>query len=320
MITGTLRRLFRSRTIDRPSSSGMLRSSTIEIGHAALDLLAQALAAVAQGHGEAVHLQIVADHLAGGRLVIDDNDVLALAHASRIFSLASFGGCRQRDGEGRALARSGAVRPSPCRHAYQQSVSRSTARGPSSFRHRSAWQKAAENGRKDGRDPPATGPGPGRARGSGRSRHPRRPSISILPPIGLYLIALLTRLSIASRIRSPSHMTCARARPTTVRSSAACSRPAAGSSRRSPCTSAREVHRLAADRDVERVGHRVRDQMSTICVSRLVASRMWSTCDEAAFLRRHRAADQLFQHFGPAENDARADSSGRARPCRASRS
>src|SRR5262249_59296102 len=38
--------------------------------------------AVAQGDGEAVHFEVVADHLAGRRLVIDDEDVLALAHDS----------------------------------------------------------------------------------------------------------------------------------------------------------------------------------------------------------------------------------------------
>ena len=51
-----------------------------EIGHLGLDLAAQTLAAVAQRYGEAVHFQIVADHLASGCLVIDDDDMRARAH------------------------------------------------------------------------------------------------------------------------------------------------------------------------------------------------------------------------------------------------
>jgi hypothetical protein len=72
-----------------------------EIGHAGLDRAAQALAAVAQRHGEAVHLEIIADHLAGRRLVVDNDDVRALGH-DRSLSRAVYG-------KGRALSGPGAV-------------------------------------------------------------------------------------------------------------------------------------------------------------------------------------------------------------------
>ena len=83
--------------IDSPSSSGMLRSSTTRSGTSVSTARAQALAAVAERHVEAVHLEVVADHVAGRRLVVDDEDVLLLGHA------ASFIDARQCDGEGRAL-------------------------------------------------------------------------------------------------------------------------------------------------------------------------------------------------------------------------
>src|SRR5204863_2935974 len=55
-----------------------------EIGHAAFDGAAQALAAVAQRHVKAMHLEIIADHFAGRRLVVDDDDVRVLGHDSSV--------------------------------------------------------------------------------------------------------------------------------------------------------------------------------------------------------------------------------------------
>ena len=86
MMTGTLPDCFRKRISESPSSSGMLRSSTTRSGLRLLDRGAQRLAAVAERHVEAVHLQVVADHVAGGGLVVDDEDVLLLAHAASVSS------------------------------------------------------------------------------------------------------------------------------------------------------------------------------------------------------------------------------------------
>ncbi len=68
--------------MESPSSSGMLRSSTTRSGTLVAIAARKALAAVAQRYREAVHLEIIADHLAGRRLVIDDKDVLAVAHVT----------------------------------------------------------------------------------------------------------------------------------------------------------------------------------------------------------------------------------------------
>ncbi len=87
-----------------------------------------------------------------------------------------------------------------------------------------------------------------------------RPRCSMRPPIGEYLMALLTRLSIASRRRSGSPLTVRRPAPSiAMRCSLAC-RAAAGWSRPPRCTSAGDVDRLPPDADVERVRHGVGQQ------------------------------------------------------------
>ena len=61
----------------------LLRHIEIEddqVRHLLRDGLAQAVAAVAQAHAEAVHAQIVPDHFARGLLVIHHDDVLRLGH------------------------------------------------------------------------------------------------------------------------------------------------------------------------------------------------------------------------------------------------
>src|SRR5207253_3656376 len=55
-----------------------------EIGHLGLDDAAQAFSAVAQRHAKTMHLEVIADHLAGRRLVVDDDDVRALGHDSSV--------------------------------------------------------------------------------------------------------------------------------------------------------------------------------------------------------------------------------------------
>jgi hypothetical protein len=72
MTTGTRVRCLISRMIERPSSSGMLRLRR--------DRGAQAAATVAERDREAVHAQVVADYLAGRRLVVDHHDVLRPGH------------------------------------------------------------------------------------------------------------------------------------------------------------------------------------------------------------------------------------------------
>src|SRR5262249_47789424 len=62
----------------------------IEVEHheigcgACLDRAAQAFSAVAQRYGKAVHPEVIAHHLAGRRLVVHDDDVLALAHGNSV--------------------------------------------------------------------------------------------------------------------------------------------------------------------------------------------------------------------------------------------
>jgi hypothetical protein len=63
----------------------LLRHVQIEdnqVGHLLGDRVAQAAAAIAQAHVKSVHAQIVAHHIARGLLVVDDHDVLHLAHAT----------------------------------------------------------------------------------------------------------------------------------------------------------------------------------------------------------------------------------------------
>src|SRR6185312_8966155 len=64
----------------KPVFLGHVEVEHDEVGHAGLDLLAQAFAAVAQRDAETVHLEVIADHLAGRRLVVDNDDVRALGH------------------------------------------------------------------------------------------------------------------------------------------------------------------------------------------------------------------------------------------------
>ena len=53
-----------------------------EVGLGLLNRGAKRFSAVAEGDVEAVHLQVVADHVAGGGLVVDHEDVLLLGHCA----------------------------------------------------------------------------------------------------------------------------------------------------------------------------------------------------------------------------------------------
>ena len=100
---------------------------------------------------------------------------------------------------------------------------------------------------------------------------------AMLPPIGLYLIALLTRLSIASRIRSASHKVRSRCAGTeTVM--ACCLLTAEGLLASATSVTSAEIS-TGSRRMVMSKASAIASLMrwSTIAVSRLVASRMCST-------------------------------------------
>src|SRR6267154_1460649 len=168
-----------------------------QIGHARFDRAAQALAAVAQRHGEAVHLQIIADHLAGRRLVIDDDDVLALGHD---ISVAGKMTVKVDPCPGPELL---AVTWPPC-----MSMMRLTMESPRPVELSPAVGLADSRWKRPNNRPRSSGdsPAPSSVIRIMVLFCSRLTATAILPPIGLYLMALRTRLSIASRIRSASHM------------------------------------------------------------------------------------------------------------------
>src|SRR5207237_8927698 len=63
-----------------PVSPRHVHSEPHRTGPAGFDRAGQALAALAQRPAEAVHLQVTPAHLAGRRLVIDNDDMLILRH------------------------------------------------------------------------------------------------------------------------------------------------------------------------------------------------------------------------------------------------
>src|SRR5258706_1388016 len=188
----------------------LLRHIEIEhhqIGHAGFDRAAQAFAAVAQRHGKAVHLQIIADHLAGRRLVIDDDDVLALGHD---ISVAGKMTVKVDPCPGPALL---AVTWPPC-----MSMMRLTMESPRPVELSPAVGFADSRWKRPNNPPRSSGDSPPPSSGVGVMLLvcSRLTATAILPPIGLDLMALLTRLSIASRIRSASHMVTKFGGPDTV--------------------------------------------------------------------------------------------------------
>src|SRR6202035_2487141 len=168
-----------------------------EIGHAGIDRAAQALAAVAQRHGKTVHLEVVADHLARRRLVVDNDNMRALAHG---VSVAGNMTVNVEPCPGPALS---AVTWPPC-----MSIMRLTIDRPSPVELSPAVGLAESRWKRPNRRPRSSGdrPAPSSAMRITVLLPSWFTSTPILPPIGEYLMALLTRLSIASRIRSASHM------------------------------------------------------------------------------------------------------------------
>src|SRR5712671_120023 len=168
-----------------------------EIGHVDFDRAAQALAAVAKRHGKAVHLEVLADHLAGRRLVIDNDNVLALGHE---ISVAGNMTVKVDPCPGPSLS---AVTRPPC-----ISIMRLTIESPRPVELSPAVGFADSRWKRPNNRPRSSGdrPAPSSAMRMMVLFCSWETTTAILPPIGLYLMALLMRLSIASRIRSESHM------------------------------------------------------------------------------------------------------------------
>src|SRR5258707_4732637 len=156
-----------------------------KVGHAVLDGAAQAFAPVAQRHVETVHPEVVADHLAGRRLVVDDDDMRTLGHD---VSVAGSVTVKVDPRPGPAL--SAATWP-PC-----MSMIRLTIESPRPVELSPAVGFADSRWKRPTKRPRASGDSP--APSSAMRITVLEPSwvtpTMILPPIGEYLIALLTRV------------------------------------------------------------------------------------------------------------------------------
>src|SRR6266516_3539491 len=165
-----------------------------QVRHLLRDGLAQTDTAIAQADVEAMHAQIVSDHFAGGLFVVHHDDVLRWGHVTGnvILNVAPF--------PGPALSTS--IRP-PCRSTIRLTIERprpvevSPAVGFAERR----WKRPNSREMSSG-DRPA----PWSLTCTSIPPSSCVTKRSMAPPIGLYLTALLTRLSIASRMRSASHM------------------------------------------------------------------------------------------------------------------
>src|SRR3954469_11596430 len=181
----------------KPVFLGHVEVEHDEVRHVGLDHAAQAFAAVAQRDAETVHLEVIADHLAGRRLVVDDDDVRALGH---VVSVAGSVTVNVDPCPGPALS---AVTWPPCMSIIRLTIEspRPVELSPAVGLAESRWNRPNSRPRSSG-DRPA----PWSVMRMTVLLSPWLTSTVILPPIGLYLMALLKRLSIASRIRSASHM------------------------------------------------------------------------------------------------------------------
>ena len=144
-----------------------------------------------------MHLQVIADHLAGRRLVVDNDNMLGLGHD---ISVAGKITVKVEPCPGPGLL---AFTWPPC-----MSMMRLTIDRPSPVELSPAVGLADSRWKRPNRRPRSSGLKP--APSSTTRMMVLLPSCvtitAILPPIGLYLMALLIKLSIASRIRSASHM------------------------------------------------------------------------------------------------------------------
>src|SRR5438552_7917688 len=144
-----------------------------------------------------MHLEIIADHFAGRRLVVDDDDVRVLGHDS---SVAGSVTVNVDPCPGPALS---AVTWPPCMSMIRLTIDRPRPVGlsPAVGLAESRWKRPNSRPRSSGERP-----APWSAMRITVSLPSWVTATVILPPIGEYLMALLKRLSIASRIRSASHM------------------------------------------------------------------------------------------------------------------
>ena len=159
--------------------------------------LPQAGAAVAERDVEAVHLEIVADHVAGGGLVVDDEDVLGLTLMASPPGSAGSTISKVAPVPGPSLVASmrAAVQLDDALGDRQAEPGRALAAG----RLRREALEAAEQPRHVLRREPGALVAHADRGDLARARSSRT---SMAPPVGLYLMALLTRLSTASRRRS----------------------------------------------------------------------------------------------------------------------
>src|SRR5712675_1161016 len=250
----------------KPVFLGHVEVEHHEVRRAGFDGAAQAFTAVAQRHVKAMHLEIIADHLAGRRLVVDDDDMRAVGHD---VSVAGNVTVKVDPCPGPELS---AVTWPPCMSIIRLTIEspRPVELSPAVGFADSRWKRPNSRTRSSGDSP---------APSSAMRITVLEPSwvtpTVILPPIGEYLMALLTRLSIASRMRSASHMVTKFGGAETAM--VCCLLTAEG--RLASVTSAtRDATSTGSRRMVMSKASAIASEIrwSTIEVSRLVASRIWS--------------------------------------------
>src|SRR5829696_8318855 len=246
------------------------------------EALAQARAAVAQGDLEAVQLEVVADHVPGGGLVVDDEDVRRNAHGSTQRSVGS------------RISKTAPL-PWPSLAASIVPPWSSTMRlaidRPSPVEVSPPVGRAERRWKRPNRRDMSSRLRPGPLSLTRIEAWPRlrATATSMAAPFGLYLIALLIRLSIASASRSwsPSSETSG-ALPTLI----VCSLRSA-SVRFAPATSATSAPRSIGSLRIwmssaSLIASAIR--VSTISVRRFAESRIWPICAAAASFARGFAA------------------------------
>src|SRR5262249_39662745 len=167
-----------------------------QVGGLLVEQLAQARAPVTQRHVEVMQAQVVTDHLARWRFVVDYDDMLgagahdAVAICSRMMKVAPR--------PGPSLS---ALTLPPCSSTMRLTIDR-----PSPVELSPPVGLAVRRWKRPNRRAMSSCERPGPSSLTRIAMPPSSTLIdnSVRPPTGVYLIALLTRLSTASRIRSGS--------------------------------------------------------------------------------------------------------------------